>query len=182
MLEQMALDNLNFRKRYYQSMLGPVVDAAVRITGADMGNLQLFDPASNSLRIHAQRGFSDDFLKFFDCVHGGQAACGTAVKSRRRVIVRDVAESPIFCGATALEVLLDAGARAVQSTPLIGPSGSLLGAISTHWASPYRPCSKDLSSLDLLVLTTAAWLENRLPSIRLDGLFPDSLSERNELR
>jgi hypothetical protein len=147
-----------------------VVDAALQITGADMGNLQLFDPASNSLRIEAQRGFNKPFLDFFDRVHDGQAACGTAIQRLERVIVGDVTESPIFRGTTALEVMLDARACAVQSTPLVGGSGLLLGMISTHWDRPHRPEEPDLFLLDLLSQVAARLMEPDLPRIRLETL------------
>jgi hypothetical protein len=140
-----------------------VVDAALQITGADMGNLQLFDAASNSLRIEAQRGFSEPFLDFFGRVHDGQAACGTAIQRQERVIVSDVTESLIFRGTTALEVMLDARACAVQSTPLVGRSGLLLGVISTHWDRPYRPGERDLFLLDLLSRVAAGLMEPNLP-------------------
>ena len=159
----MLQNDVEFRRRYQASMLNWMVDSAIRVTGADMANLQLFDPVSKSLRIEAQRGFNDPFLEFFGSVEDGHAACGTAFKTRQRVIVDDVAESPIFRRTDALEVLLDARVRAVQSTPLVGRSGLLLGVISTHWASPYRPSSRQLCSLDLLSRVAADCVEHRLP-------------------
>lgn len=143
------------------SSLNWVVGAALQITGAPMGNLQLVDPASGNLYIAAQYGFRRPFLQFFECVHENEAACGTALKSRGRVIVEDVTQSQIFRGTPALEVLLDAGVRAVQSTPLIAGSGFMAGVISTHWSSPYRPSDRDLFSLDLLVSNLSEWLDGR---------------------
>jgi hypothetical protein len=132
------------------SSLKRVVNRALQITGADMANLQLIDPVSGDLNIVAQNGFQRPFLDFFECVHENEAACGTACKRGGRVIVEDVTQSPIFYGTAALEVLLDAGVRAVQSTPLIACSGFTVGVLSTHWSSPYRPRDRDLFALDLL--------------------------------
>lgn len=143
------------------SSLNWVVSAALQITGAEMGNLQLADPASGNLYIAAQYGFHRPFLEFFECVHENQAACGKALKSRGRIIVEDITESPIFRGTPALEVLLDAGVRAVQSTPLIAGSGFMAGVISTHWSSPYRPGDRDLFSLDLFASNLSDWLDGR---------------------
>ena len=42
-----------------------------------------------------------------------------------RVIVEDVTTSPIFAGIPALKVMLSAGCRAVQSTPLLTRAGRL---------------------------------------------------------
>jgi hypothetical protein len=44
--------------------------------------------------------------------------------------------------------LRDAGVRAVQSTPFFDRTGRLIGMISTHWTSVWRPSENDLTSLD----------------------------------
>lgn len=144
------------------AILNWAVDCALKITNASKGNLQVFDPASGVLLIAAQRGFQKPFLDFFKCVDGGEAACGRAFETGTRVVVEDVTESPVFHGTTALEVLLDAGVRAVQSTPLIGFSGTMLGILSTHWPSPYRLSNRALVSLDVLARTAARCLERTL--------------------
>ena len=112
-------------------LLHDILDAAIGITGAHMGNIQLLE--GDRLRITAQRGFDAPFLEFFDAVHGDQAACGTALQRGERVIVDDVANSSIFMETQALEVMMAAGARAVQSTPLVSRSGRVLGMFSTHY-------------------------------------------------
>ena len=115
-----------------------------------------------ALHIEVQRGFSEPFLEFFDCVCDGHAACGLAFQNRARVVIEDVADSPVFFRRPALEVALDAGVRAVQSTPLVAPSGSVLGIISTHWRKPQRPSSWDLRLLDLLASNAAECIEWRM--------------------
>ena len=141
-------------------MLRAMIDEAMRVTGADMANLQLLDPTSRELRIEAQRGFSEPFLSFFKGVHDGQVACGTALTRHQRVIVVDVTKSPIFLGRPALDVMLEAGVRAVQSTPLVGSTGSTLGVISTHWCSPWHPSDRELLMLHLLARAVGEWIES----------------------
>lgn len=153
----------------YQSMLTAMLAAAMNIAGADMANLQLFDRASAALCIEAQRGFGQPFLKYFGRIQDGQAACGTAFRRRKRVIVEDVLESPIFLGTPALEVMLEAGVRSVQSTPLVGRSGRVLGIISTHWNRPWRLCNHYLFLLDLLADSASQWVE---PRIHLTSISP----------
>lgn len=87
--------------------------------------------------------------------------CGTAFKTRAQIIVEDVAESPIL-GTPALEVVLDAGVRAVLSTPLVGSTGSILGILSTHRRRPWRPRRRDLHLLNLLARNAADWIEQRM--------------------
>ena len=141
-------------------LLHEILDAAIEITGAQMGNIQLLE--GDLLRITAQRGFEAPFLEFFDAVHGDQAACGTALQRGERVIVDDVVKSDIFAGTPALEVMLAAGARAVQSTPLVSRSGRVLGMFSTHYRhAPQQPSDRALRLLDILARQAADLIEHK---------------------
>lgn len=140
--------------------LTQILDAAIAITGADKGNIQLLDPATGALQIATSRGFEQPFLDFFSAVQEGEAAaCGTALQTAERIIVEDVARSEIFAGQPALAVLLDAGVRAVQSTPLRSRTGTVLGVISTHYSRPYRPGERASRFMDLLARQAADYLE-----------------------
>lgn len=135
---------------------GEILEIAINLTGADMGTFQLFDSANAVLKITAQRGFQEPFLTFFDSVRPGYgAACGTALERRRRVIVEDVTRSSIFAGTPALDVLLAAGVRAVQSTPLVSRTGQLVGMLATHYCQPLRADEIDLCFIDLLASHSA---------------------------
>ncbi len=142
-----------------QEILDEIVETAIAITHADMGNIQLFDASSGSLQIMANHGFEQPFLDYWNSVHKGQGACGTALGRGERVIVEDVTKSPIFVGSPALQVQLDAGVRAVQATPLLNRSGNPLGMLSTHYRTPRRPDEPDLQRLDLLTRLTADIIE-----------------------
>ncbi|MBV8336131.1 MAG: response regulator, partial [Alphaproteobacteria bacterium] len=144
----------------FNECLEIILDAAIAVTGADRGNIQLLDVASGALKIAAQRGFQQPFLDFFAKVDNGEgAACGTAMQSAERVIVEDVTRSEIFAGQPALDVLLEAGVRAVQSTPLISGAGNVFGMISTHFSEPHRPSERDLRLMDLLARQASDYLE-----------------------
>ncbi|HXW99280.1 MAG TPA: PAS domain S-box protein, partial [Methanomicrobiales archaeon] len=142
--------------------LGPVlteiVDAAIAISGADFGNIQLLDPATGTLRVMAHRGFPSWWLDYWARVPEGKGACGTAMGRGERVVVEDIRESPIFQGE-ALEVQSRAGVRAVQSTPLVSRSGKPLGMFSTHYREPHRPDDRALRLLDLLAREAADMIE-----------------------
>lgn len=140
-----------------RSLLWAVLDAAIALTGAQMGNVQLLD--RGKLKIVAQRGFRAPFLKFFADVEHGQAACGEAMQRRAQVVVEDVTSHPIFMGTRALEEVLAAGVRAVQSTPIVDSKEALLGMLSTHFRQPHRPDRRDLRLLDLLARGAAASIE-----------------------
>lgn len=141
-----------------ESLLGEIVDAAIEITDADMGNIQMLN-GGDELKIIVSRGFSRPFLDFFANVHENMASCGTAMAKRERVIVEDVTKSPIFVGTPSLKVVLEAGVQAVQSTPLVSRSGRLLGMFSTHYRAPHRPEERELYMLDTLARQAADLIE-----------------------
>jgi len=140
----------------YEECLAGILDAAIAMTGADMGNLQLIDDASGSL----ERGCNERFLRFFASVAVDEnSACAAALASGRRIIVEDVTKSEIFAGQPALAVMVQAGARAVQSTPLVSSAGVTLGMISTHFRRPHRLDDRELQLIDLLARQAANYLE-----------------------
>ena len=141
--------------------LDEIVAAAIDLTGADKGHLQLLDPQSRILTIRAQRGFQEPFLTFFAAVRDDICACGTAMELRKRVIVEDVSESDIFRGLPSLEILLQAGVRAVQSTPFVSSTGDIVGMISTHFSRPHRLSERESRLMDLLARQAADYLERR---------------------
>ena len=143
----------------FQDLLEEILYVGIEIMGADMGNIQLLE--DGALAIAAQRGFRPPFLEFFRTVQNGDAACGMALKSRERVVVENVSDSPVFAGSPAREVLLKAGALAVQSTPLVSRSGRILGIFSTHYRTPRQPSPRELRLLDVLSRQAADLIERR---------------------
>jgi len=143
---------------HVHALLDETLTVAEAIMHADMGNVQLLD-GNGALRIACQHGFSEDFLDFFDHVTGEEGACGAAMHNRQQVFVEDVEQSPIFRGTPALGVMLRAGARAVQSTPIITRGGRLLGMFSTHFRTPTRRNERDLRLVSLLAAQAADLIE-----------------------
>ena len=139
------------------ALLDEILDAALAITDADMGNIQLLD--GDTLKIVAHRGFEAPFLDFFNTVHEGLAACGTALQRGERILVEDVTTSPLFVSSPAYDVMLAAQARAVQSTPLITRAGRMLGMFSTHYRTPHRPTPGEIHLLDILARQAADAIE-----------------------
>ena len=150
---------LYIREGNLQSVLSECVGAAVTITRADFGNIQLVDPATSHLTIMACHGFPDWWIEYWNTPGSGTGSCGTAQKRRERVIVEDIRKSEIFAGTPALDVQLRAGIRAVQSTPIVSREGKLLGMYSTHFKEPHRPDERQLAMLDILARLTADIIE-----------------------
>jgi PAS domain S-box-containing protein len=141
-----------------QTALEEVLDAAMALLEADMGNVQLFDPQTHELQIVAQRGFREDFLEHFRSVgRDPGAACARAAQNGQRAIVEDVQEDADFAPHRAIAA--SAGFRAVQSTPVTSRSGELLGVLSTHFRNPHRPSERALRMIDLYARQAAEFLE-----------------------
>jgi|GEM_PF-4549443 PAS domain S-box-containing protein len=160
MTRLLKIGEVNLRRENIGTVYAEIVDAAIAVSEADFGNIQLFDPESGTLNIVASRGLSKFWLDFWNSVPEGRGSCGTALRNRRRVIIEDVAASEVFAGTEALEIQRRAGIAAVQSTPLISRSGEPLGMMSTHYKTPRRPTERALTLLDLLARQTADIIEN----------------------
>ena len=143
-----------------EQCLRAVLDAAIELTGAAKGNIQVLDGASGKLRIEVSKGFERPFLDFFEVVSIGEAsACSEAMTGVNRVIVSDVCSSPIFVGSPSLETLLDAGVRAVTSVPLVVRAGQVVGMLSIHFSAPHAPDERTLSFIEMLGRVAADYLQ-----------------------
>ena len=132
--------------------------AAIELLGASLGNVQLIDESTGKLTIAAQRGFGPEFLEFFGevCIDD-DSACGRALRLGARVVVEDIEMDPVF--APYLSIARSASFRAVQSTPLLGRDGKVLGMISTHFKAPHRPSAMELERLDLYARQASDFIE-----------------------
>lgn len=135
------------------------IDAAISITKADKGTIQLVDIDGQSLRLVASRGFSQSFIDHFQNCPFGKESCGTALQRNERVIVKDITQSSIFAGTPNLKPLLEEEVLAVQSTLLKNSSGKTIGMLSTHYKNTRTPQPRDLQMLDLLARLTADIIE-----------------------
>lgn len=130
-----------------QEILEQIFDTAVKADGAGKGTLQVFNRSSNGLEIIAHRGFDEEFLETFRFVHADKpCCCGRALRFKRRVIISDVRADLFF--SPFLAIAAQAGYRAVQSTPIIGADGEVIGILSTHFASVHRLSTQAAKILD----------------------------------
>jgi two-component sensor histidine kinase len=138
-----------------------IVDGAISLMSADMGSMQLLDPAKNELRLLAWRGFHPASAAFWDRINLDTAysSCGAASASGRRVVVPDTEACDFMTGTADLASYTLSNIRAVQSTPLVSRSGELLGMISTHWREPHQPAERTLRLFDLLARQAADLIE-----------------------
>jgi PAS domain S-box-containing protein len=150
-----------------QPLLDEILEATIAMLNADFGNVQLYNPQTQTLEIVTQRGFQQEFLDYFNRVHEGTASCGTALLRRERVFVEEVETDPSF--ASHLHIVAGAGYRAVQSTPLFSRSGEPLGMISTHFRQRHRPSECELRLTDLYARLAAEMIERKQSEEALRG-------------
>lgn len=136
------------------------LNESISVTGAEFGTLQLFDSSCGELRMITSQGFGREFLQYFDRVAlDSNCACGTTFKRRSRVVVSAVATDSLF-DEPARGTLLRANVLSVQSTPVFGKFGELIGIISTHSNKPRMFSTEQLHNLDRVIsnfIATLTW-------------------------
>jgi two-component system, chemotaxis family, CheB/CheR fusion protein len=128
--------------------LGAILDAIIELTGADFGSIQLYDEASRTLRIAAQRGFEQRFLDFFKSVDAlSGSTYGIALAKRSRIVVEDVEKDPDF--APGLKEARAAGYRAIIAIPLSAVSDRLVGMLAVHFRERHSFSPHELRVVDI---------------------------------
>jgi PAS domain S-box-containing protein len=139
-----------------------LLDAAVKITRSDFASMQMLYPERGELRLLAFRGFTPEAARFWEWVRpASECSCGAALRTRRRIIVRDVDQCDFMLGSEDLVTYHQTGIQAVQTTPLVSRGGKVVGMISTHWSKPHEPSERDLRMLDILARQAADLIERR---------------------
>lgn len=137
------------------------VEDAMRLHGAQFGNLQVYDETRGGLIIVAQVNFRSEFLNHFALVKPADgSACARALGDGGQTVVADVNVDPDF--EPHRRVAYEAGFRAVLSSPLRAPSGKLIGVLSTHFSAPRTFSPDELDKTARLAASVAAALGHRL--------------------
>jgi len=142
-------------------MIESALAGGLGLMAADRGNVQVFDPATGTLKVVAQVGFNSEFLEYFAVVDDTSSACGRAAHSGQTVIT-DVNLDPGF--APHREIAAASGFRAVQSTPLTDLSGQLRGVLSTHYSIAYEPPRDRLLAMTIYGQMIAEQLRPKVPA------------------
>ncbi|MGQ9425666.1 ATP-binding protein [Gilvimarinus sp. F26214L] len=128
------------------------LDAASEISGADFCVLQVVGDDAE-LELAAQTGLPEDQLReFLDLASDSDIVSFRAFHERHRVMVEDLADSDL---EKLYSLARQMGVRAIQSTPLVGRSGKLLGVLSSLYRQPRYFSVRDEYLLDLLALEIA---------------------------
>jgi signal transduction histidine kinase/CheY-like chemotaxis protein/ligand-binding sensor protein len=157
---------------HIDTLLGEILSAAIAVTHADRGSLQLVDSETGELRLQTWQGVDPSFVEFVERVQVHCAsAWGAALQAGRRVVVPDVAASDIIAAhPSCAAVFRRTDIRAMQSTPLIARSGRLLGILSSYWGNPHQPADHELHLLDVLARQAADLIERSYAEAALQTL------------
>jgi PAS domain S-box-containing protein len=136
-----------------------ILSAAIALSHADAGTVQILDVATQTLVLSAAEGFDPTMTAQFDRVDASShTSCGLALASgERSTIDFDVPEAEDPDGS--LRMHLAAGYRSGQSTPLVSRSGQAVGMVSAHWRERHHPGERELRYLDLLARQAADVIE-----------------------
>ncbi len=148
-----------------EALYAKIVDAVAAIMQSDFATMQMLLPRrgpKSELRLLASRGLTPESAKVWEWVRfDTDSTCGQSLRSGKRAIAADVETSEFLAGTEGGALLLNAGIRAAQSTPLFSRSGKLMGMISSHWRKPHTPTERDLRLLDILARQAADLLERK---------------------
>src|SRR5262249_26801319 len=126
------------------------------------GMIQLLAPDSSTPYIADQRGFPRWWIEYWSSTAPNDGAGETALARGERVVVEDVedVEDSWFFSRKTLEMYHKVGIRALQSTPLVTRSGTVIGILSTYFKERCRLDASSLLSLDLLARETTEIIQH----------------------
>lgn len=156
-MELILEDNIN-------TLYEKIIEAAMKIMHSEYASMQMIhseESEGDKLQLLAFRGFNQEAAKFWKWVYAKDAGstCGEALRVGKRVVASNVEECEFMKDTEDLEVYLQTGIHAVQTTPLYSRSGNIIGMISTHWSKPHVPLESELRYLDLLARQAADLIE-----------------------
>jgi PAS domain S-box-containing protein len=144
---------LFLREGNIEEVFEKVIEAALAISGAEMGNIRLVDPKTGQLKLVSQQGYHHWRLKYHD-TNGDENGL-----SNKQIMFEDKAQDFPVVDENELAEQVAAGIWAVQSTSLRSRNGELLGILATYFHSSSKLENRVLTLLDLLASQTADIIE-----------------------
>ena len=134
-----------------------ILARAAQEQSADSARVAIFfvDGEASCLRFGAAVGMPESYTRAIDGFPIGPQfpSCGMAAYTGQTVIVRDVAQDPLW--APYLHLAQDAAFRACWSFPIRSFGGKVLGTLALYHTRPCEPDSRDLEFVSLLADTAA---------------------------
>ncbi|MGZ5648178.1 MAG: PAS domain S-box protein [Usitatibacter sp.] len=153
------------RSRSEAQLLEDVLEATMKLQGADMGNVRLYHAQSRSYDLVAHRGFAPEYAERFKNLGEDALPYSTHLARGERVVIVDTDHDGD--PKSLREMARIGGFRAVQSTPLFSGRGELLGLVTTHFRKPHRPSEHELRFSDLYARQVSDLIERRRAALAL---------------
>jgi PAS domain S-box-containing protein len=140
-------------------------------------SILLFEPSSARLRHGAARRLPAELCTAIDGMRIGpsEGSCGMAAFRRQRVVVTDIATHPAW--ASYKQGFLARGLLACWSTPILSPSGELLGTMGMYFTEARGPNAEECAWADAATHLAAIAL-SRARSERENERLMHALGER----
>ncbi|HTC54235.1 MAG TPA: ATP-binding protein [Steroidobacteraceae bacterium] len=141
------------------ALFDEILAAAITITEADAGTIQLLDGPTQTLTFLSSRGFTPAISAHFARIDAdSDSPCGIALSRGERTFV-EFTDDAAAAADSSNRLHYEHGLRCAQSTPLLSRSGRKLGMFSTHWRNARTLTERELQFLDLLGRQAADLIE-----------------------
>lgn len=147
-------------KKALSSLLQAILLTAIELANADLGDIQLYDPSSNSLHLVTHQGFDGNLHKYFKIANRENSVCKVAATTLQKIFVDDIKNNTIY-SESGLAMLNSAGVINMISVPLIALDGRVLGVFSAYWKKNFKPNKSLLKILDLFAHEAANLIQHR---------------------
>jgi PAS domain S-box-containing protein len=128
----------------------------VRMHGAQLGQISVYDVAAGRMHVAASVGFSPRIVaELRELVSAGGA--GLVGPSRERLVINDIETDARAAGFR--ELARAENIRAAHSTPLLGRDGEVLGAMLVYPPRPHAPTERELRISDICARKAAVFIE-----------------------
>ena len=144
-----------------QVIYDELMAAAISLTNAAAGTVQILDENTEELVLLASRGITPAMAEHFNRVDArSDTSCGALATGQRTYVNFD---EPACSAAaeTSFRMHVENGLLSAQSTPLVTRLGKPIGMVSTHWRSHHTLTERELRFLDLLARQFADLIELR---------------------
>jgi len=94
------------------------------------------------------------------CIGPKAGSCGTAMYRRERVVVTDILQDPLW--EPYRDVVQPHGLRACWSTPILAPSGNVLGSFAMYYREPRSPSPAETRALEMATHLAGIAIERKL--------------------
>ena len=129
------------------SVLESIVNLAEDHVEDMIASILLLDESGQQLYHGASSSLSEGYVAAIDGLHIGPKACscGTAAFLKRRIVVEDIANDPLW--ADYRELTLSYGLQACWSEPVFSAAGDVIGTLAYYYRTPRHPGQWELTTI-----------------------------------